>query len=232
MANSDNLDGVWRTIGGRRVFIKNGQDLASAMKESGKFGGKYDNDITIKRIMEVIEKQTQLEKELQEISNQAYNEMTEQEVETMNFYTSDGYFDINDYLSGKYDLENGQEIVNNINNAISKFNYNENFSVYSGTSKSHYRNYKKDDIIETNRFISSSTNQSVAGIFAESEENGLIMKINVKQNSKGMYIGVGSSMFSESEFLLSNEQKYKVVGRSAMEINNKKYEVLEVDTYG
>lgn len=33
----DNDDGVWRTIGGRRVFIRNGQDLASAMKESGKF---------------------------------------------------------------------------------------------------------------------------------------------------------------------------------------------------
>ena len=30
-------DGVWRTIGGRRVFIKNGQSLQSAMKESGKF---------------------------------------------------------------------------------------------------------------------------------------------------------------------------------------------------
>ena len=32
-----NEKGVWRTIGGRRVFIKEGQDLASAMKESGKF---------------------------------------------------------------------------------------------------------------------------------------------------------------------------------------------------
>lgn len=29
--------GVWRTIGGRRVFIKNGKDLATAMQESGKF---------------------------------------------------------------------------------------------------------------------------------------------------------------------------------------------------
>lgn len=29
--------GVWRTIGGRRVFIKNGQDLSTAMRESGKF---------------------------------------------------------------------------------------------------------------------------------------------------------------------------------------------------
>ena len=35
MANE--TDGVWRTVGGRRIFIKGGQDLASAMKESGKF---------------------------------------------------------------------------------------------------------------------------------------------------------------------------------------------------
>lgn len=35
MAND--IGGVWRTIGGRRIFIKDGQDLASAMKESGKF---------------------------------------------------------------------------------------------------------------------------------------------------------------------------------------------------
>ena len=32
-----NEDGVWRTIGGRKVFIRNGQSLSDAMKESGKF---------------------------------------------------------------------------------------------------------------------------------------------------------------------------------------------------
>ena len=37
VAKNNDLSGVWRTIGGRRVFIKNGQDLATAMKESGKF---------------------------------------------------------------------------------------------------------------------------------------------------------------------------------------------------
>lgn len=35
-------NGVWRTVGGRRIFIKEGQDLASAMKESGKFSKKKD----------------------------------------------------------------------------------------------------------------------------------------------------------------------------------------------
>lgn len=33
-------DGVWRTISGRRVFIKEGQSLTDAMKNSGKFGSK------------------------------------------------------------------------------------------------------------------------------------------------------------------------------------------------
>ena len=30
-------DGIWRTIGGRRVFIRDGQSLSDAMKKSGKF---------------------------------------------------------------------------------------------------------------------------------------------------------------------------------------------------
>lgn len=42
----EGVNGVWRTIGGRRVFIKDGQDLASAMKESGKFKGKVKKTVT------------------------------------------------------------------------------------------------------------------------------------------------------------------------------------------
>ena len=37
MKKYDEKDGVWRTIGGRKVFIRNGQSLKDAMKESGKF---------------------------------------------------------------------------------------------------------------------------------------------------------------------------------------------------
>ncbi len=36
----DDEDGVWRTVGGRRIFIRNGQALSDAMKESGKFKNK------------------------------------------------------------------------------------------------------------------------------------------------------------------------------------------------
>lgn len=34
---SDDIGGIWRTIGGRRVFIRDGEDLETAMKRSGKF---------------------------------------------------------------------------------------------------------------------------------------------------------------------------------------------------
>ena len=37
------IGGVWRTVGGRRIFIKDGQDLASAMKESGKFNSSSNS---------------------------------------------------------------------------------------------------------------------------------------------------------------------------------------------
>lgn len=43
MAKVD-LGGVWRTVGGRRIFIKDGVDLKTAMKESGKFGNKKNKD--------------------------------------------------------------------------------------------------------------------------------------------------------------------------------------------
>ena len=37
MAKNDFEDGVWRTVGGRRIFIRDGESLSTAMKKSGKF---------------------------------------------------------------------------------------------------------------------------------------------------------------------------------------------------
>ena len=57
----DDIGGVWRTIGGRRVFIKDGQDLASAMKESGKFNNQKQQELKKAK-----EKMEELERELDE----------------------------------------------------------------------------------------------------------------------------------------------------------------------
>lgn len=63
MANNyDDANGVWRTIGGRRVFIKNGQSLSDAMKASGKFKNMKEKRTT-KQINDEYEK---LSKEMQQ----------------------------------------------------------------------------------------------------------------------------------------------------------------------
>lgn len=52
-AELNGVKGVWRTIGGRRVFIRTGQSLSSAMKESGKFKKKDIGNIDKKYIKKV-----------------------------------------------------------------------------------------------------------------------------------------------------------------------------------
>ncbi len=66
MANKkyDKEEGVWRTIGGRRVFIRTGQSLTDAMKESGKFKTATRHEVQQAKAEKKIE---QLGKENEEI---------------------------------------------------------------------------------------------------------------------------------------------------------------------
>lgn len=41
--SKEELDGVWRTVRGRRIFIKKGESLGEAMSRSGKFNKKLSN---------------------------------------------------------------------------------------------------------------------------------------------------------------------------------------------
>ena len=60
-------EGVWRTISGRRVFIREGQSLSDAMKESGKFKTQFKKEKTNK----YIEKNKKLE-EMKKTVNEQY----------------------------------------------------------------------------------------------------------------------------------------------------------------
>lgn len=48
-----NEEGVWRTIGGRRVFIRTGQSLGDAMRESGKFKNLKEKNTEDKNVQSV-----------------------------------------------------------------------------------------------------------------------------------------------------------------------------------
>lgn len=73
-----NEKGVWRTIGGRRIFIKEGQDLASAMKESGKFNSSSNSkakkgDSVLEEFKKSDGNTKSFEKALNKISEMEYN---------------------------------------------------------------------------------------------------------------------------------------------------------------
>lgn len=96
MAND--IGGVWRTIGGRRVFIKEGQSLASAMKASGKFNNKKDIEHQQRKInndisRNMFNKKEQAEKEkeydaYEELKKtEKANEPIEKRLEKQNRYT-------------------------------------------------------------------------------------------------------------------------------------------------
>ncbi len=59
----DDLKGRWATIKGRRVFIKEGQSLTEAMKESGKFGNNQKEQVSVYGNMKDIIKQAKEELE-------------------------------------------------------------------------------------------------------------------------------------------------------------------------
>ena len=79
MEKYNEKDGVWRTIGGRRVFIKKGQSMSDAMKESGKFksASKTETD-TSNNVKEETLKKDEKEQEEYIKENQPAGEKTRQ----------------------------------------------------------------------------------------------------------------------------------------------------------
>lgn len=155
----DDVGGVWRTVGGRRIFIKDGQDLASAMKESGKFNNKKENwnkEKIMKRYSEI--KKSGKHEELQELAEQINNSDEINENDKQNMLNRLSQTDLihnkenlvienqkniksenNENLSNKRVVKNisdkKEEITNNISEAIEyygeegRFDYDKNTEV-------------------------------------------------------------------------------------------------------
>lgn len=101
----DSEDGIWRTVGGRRIFIRNGQDLSSAMKESGKFKTRM-NEKAVKGAREEDLKE-QYKDSLNNVSKMEYNgEITREEYDKAVKDINKAYIDKrNSYLKGERNYE-------------------------------------------------------------------------------------------------------------------------------
>lgn len=94
---NDDIGGVWRTIGGRRVFIKNGQNLSTAMIESGKF----DESIKNNRI-------NSLNKELKNAKGFLERAKIQNEITALEH----GFNSYDEYEKSKYDKLKERAIIN------------------------------------------------------------------------------------------------------------------------
>lgn len=71
MKKFDESEGYWRTIGGRRVFIKAGQSLSDAMRESGKFNKKKkENEVLNKNKYEKDDDYFTIDKKMQNLAEE------------------------------------------------------------------------------------------------------------------------------------------------------------------
>lgn len=114
----DDSEGVWRTIGGRRVFIRNGQSLSNAMIASGKFKGmkgvQKDNTPSYK-------KDTEINHDIKHLEGQIEN--TRKENERLNKIRAKAYRDEGElsdaYQEAERELDHNAEYIRRRENDIS-----------------------------------------------------------------------------------------------------------------
>lgn len=80
MAEHNGEEGIWRTVGGRRIFIEDGEDLATAMKKSGKFKKTEESEVS---------KPRSEEEELQDVMDKIKDEMELQDLHSYDIKSND-----------------------------------------------------------------------------------------------------------------------------------------------
>lgn len=152
--NYDDNDGVWRTIGGRRVFIKNGQSLSEAMIASGKFKNL--------RSTYKLDKLKKEEKEKFNIlkNKGPLNEENKEEIENARKELVGAYRERKDYEKGIAEEANESEFYKKLSS--------EDKNKYDDYLK---QGYSEKDIENTLMYKTQEDNMKEAGIkFASGEE--------------------------------------------------------------
>lgn len=198
----NNNGGVWRTIGGRRVFIKDGQDLASAMKESGKFPNKRNREI--KKLKEQLKNakgflehaKIQLEITALEKGFDSYKEYETQKKEQLLKKSI-----LKDELGNEYKIDEEQlsKFISNKNINISDWQncssnlqeeYSKQINFCSSIQKLSKEDYDKYDGIEISRIITGKSKKESDDIVINSKI-GDIKYSNERRSyyGKGLYYG-------------------------------------------
>jgi len=100
--------GVWRTVGGRKIFR---QDLKDAMKESGKFQKKINRkEISIEDIRNIKKEYEKIISEYEEKSNLYFNSNKKEDEENFDSLIKERDLKINAMLKEKTGIENDNDL--------------------------------------------------------------------------------------------------------------------------
>lgn len=235
MAKYDNEDGVWRTIGGRRVFIKTGQSLEEAMKESGKFKSTKKDDGDENPPSSGAKKNSYIDdiknakdfNELRKIASNIEDEKTRNDVESR-------LFNLQAY---KYDepgkLEEAKKYLNDDYEKIKKGEY-KNLG-----SKFEYKKEEKSIIHQTPEEAKAKLDKDeIEKKFGEINKNNYMEAQNYLVFNKKMSVEESEKILGNyedyldkdsREFLEKNERLNKAIGSTEGRVNlqNKANEVVK-----
>lgn len=198
----DNEGGVWRTISGRRVFIRDGQSLSDAMARSGKFNDESSYDLGAGHITEA---------DLYDALDALPDDKSEELISSVRYYTDD-------YV---WTLETEEEVenLNKLIDSAKSVHWNEG-ELYRGINvdEDFYESLHEGDIIETGLPSSWSSDAGVAVEFASGthldEQNG--MRVVLVDTTQGPRNAISIQDFSrykeEQEVLYSGKSSFKVTG--------------------
>ena len=157
---------------------------------------------------------------LQKAGDKAMSDMTEDELEAIDGYTTGDHNKVNQYLykskkQTKNQREGAAEEAALLDKAIGRFSLNEDVLTFSGTSAAHYKDWEVGETRKLDGFVSSSVRLKDAKEFAQRERvNGkepLVIEIQVPKGTPCLFIGENTSFPRyQGEFLLEHGLEYLV----------------------
>lgn len=195
------------------------------------------NELSNEQNDDIINKQnnndTQLIDELTQSSVDWTEQLSDDQFNSIQYYTRLGHEIINNYLmQDELGIHLAQDIdiekdISNIKTALQKFKFGKPLRVFRGINSSEYQNIKSNLSFNTfTSFKSTSINNDVAKEFKDQNYNGSILIIDLPANANGAFIGPISEFEEEEEYLLNLGNKYII--RKEYEENGVKYIEIEV----
>ena len=230
--------GVWRTVGGRRIFIKDGQSLTDAMKESGKF-----DNLDTEKIGQYESKKDDLKSKLDKLD---YNDLNELLEKTKDFDTREM---IMDKMQEKDIVRFGKETLGldmkkiNVDGTfedavvnVNSKNKDKKFitdNVYHGTSakfeKFDYDHFGQTDKGDFGQGIYLTKDKNVASRYGKDIKNVEIkyknpLVLNNQKDFENHFLSYGDK-YGEAKSLYNSKQ-------TAISIMNMGYDAVIDNVYG